>query len=453
MKEKDNFILDIKRLGINGEGIGFYNRMAVFVPGAIPGEGHNVEVCKADQKMAYAKTLEIKNISKDRTTPSCLYYLDCGGCNVSHISYEKMLEFKRESVIEALNRYTSLNPKSFEIRKTVPSEEIFHYRNRSQLTVKSIEKSLKVCMLKPNSNIAVPIDTCLVQKQKINELNEKILKMAEELGISFYLKKYGRGVLRYLVIRVNEKNEALVCFICGEKNSKIKELAKKTLTLDGVVSVYESFNDAKKEIGFFGTEPKLLEGKPYIIEQLGNISYRIYPNTFFQLNTKQAKNMMDLVLKACKLSRKERVLDAYSGVGAIGLYLAHMAKEVVGIEFNKDSVLAANENAKENHIKNAKFLQGDATELLPQLLMKEPFDVVVVDPPRTGLEDKFIKTLLDAKIKRMVYVSCNPATLAKDLEKLSEIYRVNHITPLDMFPQTSHVESVVSMFLRDIHKD
>lgn len=453
MREKDNFILDIKRLGINGEGIGYYNRMAIFVEGAIPGEGHNVEVIKEESKRLIAKSIEIKRVSKDRVQPACPYYTDCGGCNVSHISYEKMLELKREMVVEAIQRYTSLNPRSFEIKRTIPSEDKIHYRNRSQLAVKSVDGKLTVTMLKPNSNLIVPIDTCFVQKKAINKLNYDILRIAEELGISAYMAKFGRGILRYLILRVNEKDEALVCFVTGEKSNKIRELAKKTMTLSGVVGVYESFNDAKKEIGFFGTEPILLEGEPYLIETLGKVQYRIYPTTFFQLNTKQARVMMDIILKACKLSFKERVLDAYSGVGAIGLYLAHMAKEVIGIEYNKDAVEAANENAKLNKIKNAKFLQGDAALLLPKLLEETSFDVVVVDPPRTGLEEAFIKALLDSKIKRIIYVSCNPATLAKDLEKLSLVYRVNSITPLDMFPQTALTETITTLVRVETKKD
>ncbi len=445
MNEKDNFILDIKRLGINGEGIGFYNRTAVFVNNAIPGEGHNIEITKKDNKMAFGKTIEIKRISKDRIIPSCPYYEECGGCNVSHISYERMLKFKKESIIEALNRYTSLNPRSFEIRDTVPSDDIFYYRNRSQLNVKSIDSKYSVCMLKPNTNHIVPINDCLVQKKKINEINNEVVKLAEEMGISCYIAKYSRGVLRYLITRVNEQNEVLVCFVCGEKNSKIKELAKKVIQIEGVKGVYEAFNSSKKEIGFFSEEPVLLEGQPYIIEKLGKISYQIYPNTFFQLNTKQAEKMMEIVLKNCKLSFKERVLDAYCGVGVIGLYLAKMAKEVIGIEYNKDAVIAANENAKINKIKNAKFLQGDATLLLPQLLKEETFDVLVVDPPRTGLTDDFINEVNNAKIKRLIYVSCNPATLAKDLEKLSNVYKVNSITPIDMFPQTALTESVTTL--------
>lgn len=445
MKTNDNFILDIKRLGINGEGIGFYNRKAIFVENAIPGEGHNVEIVKEQETMAFAKTIEIKHSSPARVTPSCPYYEQCGGCNVSHIAYEKMLEFKREAVVEAISRYTHLNPRSFEIRSTVPSDEIFHYRNRSQLQVVTVDGHLQVSMLKPNSNMVVPIKDCLVQKQKLNELNSAILSLAEQLEISSYISKFSRGILRYILIRVNEFDEALVCLVCGEKSSKIKELAKKVIQFNGVKGVYESINSSKKEIGFIGTNPVLLEGNPFIIEKLGKISYQLYPDTFFQLNTKQAHKMLELVLKACKLSRKERVLDAYSGVGAIGLYLSHMAKEVIGIEYNGDAVEAANENAKLNHIMNAKFLQGDAAQLFPKLLEENSFDVVVVDPPRTGLEDSFIQTLLKAKIKRIIYVSCNPATLAKDLEKLSIVYQVNSITPLDMFPQTALTESISTL--------
>lgn len=445
MKTNDNFILDIKRLGINGEGIGFYNRKAIFVENAIPGEGHNVEIVKEQEKMAFAKTIEIKHPSPSRVTPSCPYYEQCGGCNVSHIAYEKMLEFKKEAVVEAISRYTHLNPRSFEIRSTVPSDEIFHYRNRSQLQVVTVDGHLEVAMLKPNSNMVVPIKDCLVQTQKINELNKAILALSEQLEISSYISKFSRGILRYILIRVNEFDEALVCLVCGEKSSKIKELARKVIQLEGVKGVYESINSSKKEIGFIGTNPVLLEGNPFIIEKLGKISYQLYPDTFFQLNTKQAHKMLELVLKACKLSRKERVLDAYSGVGAIGLYLSHMAKEVVGIEYNSAAVEAANENAKLNHILNAKFLQGDAAQLLPKLLDEASFDVVVVDPPRTGLEDSFIQTLLNAKIKRIIYVSCNPATLAKDLEKLSIVYQVNSITPLDMFPQTALTESITTL--------
>lgn len=450
MKEKEQFILDIKRLGINGEGIGFYNKLAVFVDGAIPGEGHEVCVTKCESKMVFAESVGIKTVSKARKEAECPHYSSCGGCAVMHIQYETMLKYKRDLLIEALNRYTRLEPRSFEIRSTVPSEHIFDYRNKSQLPVKKLGKTTKVCMIKAKSNELVPIDSCLVTNPLINELNTKILEIADELGISSYVPKFTRGVLRYLVIRVNKKNEALVCFVCFEKNKKIYELAQRVMMLEGVKGVYENFNDSKKTSAIFGNVTNHLAGNPYIVETLGNIQYQIYPTTFFQLNSYQAEVMYDIVLKCCKLSRQERVLDAYCGVGAIGLYLAKMAKEVIGIEYNKDSVLAANENAKLNKIKNAKFYQGDASLLLPKMIKNgTDFDVIVCDPPRVGLGKAFIEAILSTEVKRLVYVSCNPATLAKDLELLSEKYMVNSITPVDMFPQTPLVETICQLSLKD----
>lgn len=449
MKIDDQFILDIKRMGINGEGIGFYNKLAVFVDGAIPGEGHDIVITKLEGKMAFGKTVEIKSVSDARKNAECPYYDTCGGCAVMHVDYEKMLDYKRSILIEALNRYTRIDTKAFEIRNTISSENIFGYRNKTQLPIKKIDGKTNVCMMKARSNELVSIDECLVQNPVINRLNKEILEIVDELGISPYLYKFNRGVLKYLVVRVNKKNEALVCFVCNEKNKKLIELAQRVIKLEGVVSVYENFNTSLKQGVIFGNETNHLAGEKFIVETLGKIKYQIYPTTFFQLNTLQAEKMYDVVLKACKLSRNERVLDAYCGVGSIGLYLAHMSKEVVGIEYNKESILAAKENAKFNKINNAKFYQGDAAELLPKMIKDgESFDIVVADPPRTGLGDKFIDAILATEVKRLIYVSCNPATLAKNLEVLSQKYKVKSITPIDMFPQTPLVESVTVLELK-----
>jgi 23S rRNA (uracil-5-)-methyltransferase RumA len=449
IKVDDNFILDIKRLGINGEGIGFYNHVAIFVDGAIPGEGHNVTVTKVLDKMAFAKTVEIKHISEDRKIPECSYYNECGGCNTMHISQSKMAELKRDILIESINRYTKINTKKFEIKPTVTSNQ-FEYRNRSQLQVVKNINGSSVAMTKANSNIAVSIDNCLVQKNVINELNNKICNLIDKLNVSIFSYKNNKGIIRYITIRVNKKGEALVCIVCFEKSDKVNELAKEVIKLDNVIGVYKSFNnnlDSGAEI--VGKDIELLEGKACIVETLGKIKYQIYPNTFFQLNSEQAEAMYDIVLKSCKLSFKERVLDAYCGVGSIGLYLAHNAKEVIGIEYNKDSVIAATENAKLNKINNAKFMQGNAHELLPKLIKDGvTFDCIVVDPPRTGLDDKFINAILESNVKRLIYVSCNPSTLAKNLGRLIEKYNINSITPIDMFPNTALIESVTVLTLK-----
>ena len=450
MKQDDKIILDIKRLGINGEGIGYYKRKAVFIDGAIPGETHEVTITKSLDKMNFAKSERIIKESKSRVQVKCPYYKECGGCSTMHISYEQMLEYKKELIIEAINRYTHLNPKHFEIKNTIKSEYDYYYRNKAQLPLKKENDKYSACMIQASSNKLIPVKDCMVQNKVINKLTTAILKMADELEIPPFIAKFNRGVLRYLSIRVNEKNEALVCFVCYEKSEKIKQLAKKVIELPEVKSVYENFNTKLKAPTIYGEESNHLEGDKYLIMTINNIKYELYPTTFFQLNTSQAKNIFDIVKKTAKLSKKEIVLDAFCGVGAIGLNLASMANMVIGIENNKESVDAAIENAKINKIKNAKFICGDANKLLPSMINDgKKIDVIIVDPPRVGLGDEFIKTLKKINIKRLIYVSCNPATLAKDIEQLSDNYQVNSITPLDMFPNTPHVESISLLVRKD----
>lgn len=452
MQVNDEFILDIKRLGINGEGIGFYKKMVVFVKNAIPGEGVNVRVTELKNNMAFAEVIEYKHKAEYRNegiNPD-----DYVGLSCVHIKYDKMLEFKKELLMESLTKYSGLNPRSFQVNDVIASPKVNGYRNRSLLPVKfGRDMHMHVCMIKPNSNELVEISKTIDQDPLIDELNEKILKETEVLRVKAYNEKYDDGILRYISIRVNEKNEAMVTFICKEDNDIIHTLAKKVIKFDNVVSVYLNINSKKDPGLLFGDKLILLEGKENIFITLDKIKYQVYPKTFFQLNTMQAKNMFDLVKKACKLSFKERVLDAYCGVGAISLYLAHNAKEVIGIEYSKDSIEAAKKNAEINNIKNASFYQGDAGEVMLQRINSgEVFDVLVVDPPRQGLDDKFINAVLKSNIKRVVYVSCNPQTLAKNLSRLKEKYDVRYITPLDMFPNTPLVEAVCQLSLKNNEK-
>ena len=448
MKENDKIYLDIKRIGINGEGIGYYNRLAIFVPNAIPGDRVCVTITKLENKMAYAKIESFEKKSDSRETPLCKYYEDCGACNTMHIKYDEMLKIKRDLVIEALSRYTKINYRAFEIRQTMPSKS-FGYRNKSQMIVANNNDKFQTFMIKENSNISIPVDNCLVNDEVINELNTKILEIASKLKITSYDYKTKTGTLKYLTIRVNEKKEALVCFVCYQKDDKIKALAKEVIKLDNVKSVYENLNYENKRNVIYGEKSIFLEGDEYLLYTVNNIKYSLTPTTFFQLNSYQVGNLFEAILKNLKLSGKETVLDAYCGVGAIGLYVAKRAKEVIGIEYNKDSVVQANLNAKLNKIKNASFIQGDINKLLPEVLKDKQFDSIVVDPPRTGLGNDFINTILKTKINRIVYVSCNPATLAKDLEILKYTYDIKSISVLDMFPNTVHVESITTLVRKD----
>ena len=441
----DKIELDIKRIGINGEGIGYYNRLAVFVKNAIPGERCAVVITSVSEKMAFGKVVSYIKQSPDRVEPKCKYYGVCGGCNTMHINYNKMCDLKRQTIVEALERYTDLNPRSFEIKKTIGCENPYNYRYKTSLPVRKFNDMATIGLYSVDGKEVVYIDSCMNQADEINNINKKILAFMEEINVVPYTEKFRRGEVKYIVTRLSHFNkEAQVTFIVNEKTPKIMELAKKVITIEGVISVYESISDSEGDSLIFGSNIKLLEGKQTIIENIGKYKFELKPTAFFQLNPVQTEVLYQEVLKACKLSFKERVLDAYCGVGTIGIYLSHNAKEVVGIEYNKEAVENAVNNALLNKVKNAKFLQGDVVELLPHMIDSgEAFDVIVCDPPRVGLGADLCEAILKSNAKRMVYVSCNPATLAKDLNILTRAYNVKYIQPVDMFPNTSHVESIV----------
>lgn len=447
--EKNRFILDIKRLGINGEGIGFYNKLAIFVKNAIPGEGIDVEITKTMPKMALGKIVEFKKTSPYRVKPECPYYERCGACQVMHIDYQKMAEFKRDLVIEAIKRYTKLNPSSFEIKPTLLALEQYHYRNKATLIIRRDMGKNAVAMIEEGSNRHFAIKDCLVQDEKINDINAKIIDLSNKLDVkSFGCQDFS---WRYLVTRVTKNTrESLVCLVVYKYDDEIKQFAE-TIVKEGIAdSVYVNINPDDKTHDIFGEKTIFVGGKKSVLENINKYQFNIYPTTFFQLNTKQTEVLYQEVKKAAKLSHKERVLDAFCGVGTIACYIANLSKEVIGIEYNKEAINAAKENQALNKIKNVKFYQGNIAKLLPELIAKDlTFDVAIFDPPRTGLGKDVINTIMDINIKRIVYVSCNPSTLAKDLAILSNKYKVRYIQPVDMFPQTSHVETVTLLDLKN----
>ena len=442
-EESNDLILDIKRLGINGEGIGFYNKKAIFVDNAIPGEGHKIKIVKDSGKMAFATSISNLHPSKFRQEAKCPDYDKCGGCNTMHIEYNQMLKFKRDILIESLERYAGINTRSFEISQTIPSNKIFEYRSKCELPLEYLKGKTYICMIKPNSNILVNISSCPVQDELINELLNKIIKLIDDNNIIVYNQKKNTGSIKKIVIRINNKNEALICFILNEEDEKILKISKELIKDERIKGIYENINTKDEGSSAFGDKLNHLLGEEYIIETIGKIKYKVYPDTFFQLNLSQAEKMFEIVKNKAKLSFNEKIFDAYCGVGAIALYLAHNAKEVVGAEYNKNSIILAKENAKLNKISNARFLQGDSSEVLRSLLEKgETFDIIVADPPREGLNDNFLNMIIKSNVKKFIYVSCNPATLAKNINVLKDYYNVTSITPLDMFPNTAHVETI-----------
>jgi len=447
----DELFVDIKRLGINGEGIAFYKKLTIFVKDALPKENVFVKITKVNNKYANAEIKELKVASKDRCNHFCEYYTKCGGCSLQHLSYEASGALKRDILMESISRYTSLNPRSFEIKPTILMKNPMEYRAKANLPARIGEHGTVFGLYAPNSTKFVRVKKCYVQDERINEIALSCGKALDSLAISAYDLKNEKGFVKFIVVRISKySGDAQVTYILNRKPNHLDELGKLTLKITNVVSVYYSINDVADETNIFGKEINKIAGEDFIIEAIGDLKYELYPNSFFQLNPSQTEILYEEVKKACKLSKKENVIDAYCGVGTIGLYLAKYAKEVVGIESNKQAIINANENADLNGITNCRFIEGDASNVLPYLA-KDRFipDIMIFDPPRSGLSDEVKKTVLKVLPRRIVYVSCNPSTLAKDLESLKNNYSISYIQPVDMFPFTSHVESVCVMYKKD----
>jgi 23S rRNA (uracil1939-C5)-methyltransferase len=440
------FPLTIKRLGINGEGVGYFKKQVVFVPGALPGEEVVVEATKINPRFAEAKIKKVRIKSPHRVQPPCPVYDVCGGCQLQHLGYDQQLKEKRDMVIQALERHTKLAIDQLDIRETIGMEDPWGYRNKSSFQVGQKDGKVLAGLYGLNSHQLIDIDECAVQHSQTNEATVVVKRILEELKIPVYNEKSRKGIIRTIVTRVGVKTgELQVVLITSQKEIPKLDLLLKEIQarLPNIKSIMQNVNGQKTSL-IFGEETLPLAGEDIIQETLGDFQFELSARTFFQLNPLQTLKLYNEVKKAAELTGQEKVVDAYCGVGTIGLWLADQAAEIRGIDVLPESIEDAKKNARRNGITNTKYVPGKAEEVLPKWVKKgwHP-DVIVVDPPRTGLDGQLIQTILQVKPKKLIYVSCNPSTLAKDIQALSKAYEVKYIQPVDMFPHTAHVECVV----------
>jgi 23S rRNA (uracil-5-)-methyltransferase RumA len=448
---KQTFPLTIKRLGINGEGVGYFKKQVVFVPGALPGEEVVVEATQINPKFAEAKIKKIRIKSPHRVQPPCPVYEQCGGCQLQHLNYDQQLKEKRDIVIQSLERHTKLAIDRLDIRETIGMEDPWGYRNKSSFQVGQKDNKVLAGLYGLNSHQLIDIEQCAVQHSETNATTLAVKQILEELRIPIYNEKSRKGIVRTIVTRVGvQTGEVQVVLITAQpelpkKDLIIQEIQKR---LPNVKSIVQNVNEQKTSL-IFGEETAQLAGEEFIQETLGDLQFELSARTFFQLNPIQTVKLYNEVKKAAALTGTEKVIDAYCGVGTIGLWLADQAAEVRGMDVIPESIEDAKKNAKRHGITNTKYVPGKAEDVLPKWVKKgwKP-DVIVVDPPRTGLGGQLIKTLLQAEAEKLIYVSCNPSTMAKDIQALSLKYDVKFIQPLDMFPQTAQVECCVLLKLR-----
>lgn len=444
VKKGDNIELQIAGLGSSGEGVGRYDGFTVFVHGALPEETVQAEIILVKKNYAIGKLIKIITASPDRVEPVCPVYAECGGCQLQHLSYAGQLRMKQQQVKDALTRIGHLDT---EVLPVIGCSNPWNYRNKMQFPAASgAEGKISIGCYAAATHSVIDTGSCMIQKEANNEVLTTVRKWMQRYSISAYDEKTGKGLVRHVMSRVGvHSGEVMAVLITSAYDIPHKKELVEWLTkyVPNLVSVVQNINKKPTNV-VMGSKTRVLYGRTTITDSLGALSFNISAQSFFQVNSEQAEKLYNKALEYAALSGNETVVDVYCGTGTISLYLAKHAGKVYGIEIVAPAIEDAKKNAQDNNCSNAEFILGDAAEKLPQLLAEgvKP-DIVVVDPPRAGCEQKVLKAIADVEPQRIVYVSCNPASLARDLAYLSECgYKTMAAQPVDMFPMCAHVETV-----------
>ena len=436
----------IERMAHEGQGIGKINGLKIFVEGAMIGEKCRVKITKSKKHYAIAKIIEILKPSLDRITPKCMYANQCGGCHLQYMSYEAQLSFKTSKVKDSLKRIGHIDT---EVYETLGMVEPWHYRNKSQYPVGRRNNNVVLGFYENRSHDIVDLENCLIQHSLIDKVMLTVKDWLEQYHISIYNELSHEGLIRHVVIKVGYKTGVVMAILVanGKEIPFIDRLVKMLGSkIQGFKCLILNVNTKKTNV-IMGEENIVLYGRTYIYDYIGDVKFRISPLSFFQVNSIQMEALYKKTLEYAGLTGSETVIDLYCGIGTISLFLAKKAKRVYGIEVVSQAIDDARINAEINGIDNVGFIEGAAEKVMPKIAERgiKP-DVIVVDPPRRGCDEKTLEAIARVSPDRVVYVSCNPATLARDLRYLEDRgYKTEEVQPVDMFPQTHHVECVIEI--------
>ena len=438
------YAVAIRDLGVHGEGIGSVDGFTVFVPGALPGETVTAEITLLKKSYALGKLLSIEQESPFRMVPECPVYEHCGGCQLSHLTYEGQLDMKYRRVKDVIERIAGESGDL--VRPVLPAAHPFAYRNKMAVPAGLVKGKAALGCYRQGSHDIIPVSSCAIQKEENNRLLQFARRFIEKYGISVYDEKTRKGSLRHVMGRVGDDGKEMVVLVTAsetlpEEKRWIEEIQKE---LPEAVSLWHNIQP-KPGNTILGAKIRHLWGRETLTASLCGLQFEVSPYSFFQVHKEQAEILYEKALEYADLKGGETVIDAYCGTGTISLCLAKKAKRVIGIEIVKPAIEDAKKNAKKNHMENTEFYAADAGKLMPQLYRQGLVpDVIVMDPVRAGCSEEVLKAAAGMNPKRIVYVSCNPATFARDAKILkSEGYEIKEVQPVDMFPQTMHVEAIV----------
>jgi len=442
-------IIKGKCLDISSEGKGVVKngKDVIFVDGLFPSEEADIRLLYQRAGVYFGKVVKLYSQSKDRIQPKCKICTACGGCQYQQLEYASQLAIKTKRVENALKRIAHLE--NVKVKPCIGMKEPYHYRNKIQMPFgKDRFGNIVYGFYKENSHEIIPVDECMIENKKASPILKTIKDLLKKHKLTIYNENNGLGLLRYVLVRTSHHyDELMVVLVTTEMNfpgqrNFIDELVK---LHPEITTIVENVNSRHTNV-ILGNRDKILYGKGFIKDDILGLTFNISASSFFQVNPVQVEVLYQTALDLIDVSKDQVVLDAYSGVGTIGLIAAKRAKKVISVEISHQAHLNAIENAKNNQIANIEFYEDDASKFINEY--PNQLDVVIMDPPRKGSDEKFLSSLLSRKLKQIIYISCDPETLARDIEYLKKKYEVTLVQPVDMFPFTSHVETIVGLSLK-----
>ncbi|WP_243555783.1 23S rRNA (uracil(1939)-C(5))-methyltransferase RlmD [Priestia megaterium] len=449
--EKNEYIdVAFEDLTHDGAGVAKVNGFPIFVQNALPGESGQVKVIKVKKGYAFGKLIKHHTISEQRVEAPCPVYKQCGGCQLQHVSYEGQLQFKQKQVKDVMARIGHLP--DVPVHSTLGMNDPWRYRNKAQVPVAEREGGLVAGFYQQRSHDIINMDACLIQQQANDDVVQAVKSICEKHGVSAYQEQKHKGSLRHIMARYGLVTGEIMVVIV----TRTAELPNKKRIIEDIIeavpnvkSIVQNVNSKRTNV-ILGNQTSVLWGEEYIYDYIGDVKFAISAKSFYQVNPEQTKVLYDKALEYADLTGEETVIDAYCGIGTISLFLAQKAKKVYGVEIVPEAIEDAKRNAELNGIHNAEFAVGEAEVVIPNWYKQGiKADVIVVDPPRKGCDEALLNTIIDMKPKKVVYVSCGPATLARDLAILEKGgYETVEVQPVDMFPHTTHVENVAVLTLK-----
>lgn len=449
--KNEKYVVDIIDNGFEGEGIAKIDGLTVFVPGSIKGEKCEILIVKVLASHAYGKIVNIIEKSENRKESDCATYKRCGGCSLRHMTYESTLKLKRQVVQNLVNKGLK---KKVEVLETIGMENPYNYRNKAQYPVGlNSEGQPEVGVFAQRTHTIIPIQTCLIQTEISQKIAKTILNSVKEKNIQVYNEENQKGLLRNIVIKVGKYTNRVMCILVvndskfNQEQELVKLLCEKYPEIKTIV---KNINNKNTNV-ILGKENINLYGNGYIEDKLGEYIFKISPMSFYQVNPVHAEILYTTAINQANLDRNDILFDLYCGIGTIGIFASKYVNKVYGIEIVPQAIEDAKENAKINDVKNIEFICGDVEVAFDELINKEKIvpSAIIVDPPRKGLDNKTVENIAKIKPAKLVYISCNPATMVRDLAKLEDIYNIKTIQPVDMFPWTSSVETVTILTLKN----